>query len=245
MRDIPPPDNSALFTFLQSRPQPVMETELLREFFPGSREALAAGVSLELFRYHFILYHSLYRLAEELEHSNSDYILYIKTINVYLLKKPPAGYCRYFEESVPGFCGVKTGIAELYCPFHRDLNDRHRKAGTVGDAGMREYYLNPDNLETADEQTLKMWERGIFTYAASHEEIERSLEILGLPADFSLQRLKNRYRYLCKQHHPDTEAGHRGKDTQEHTGGQTCPADFREIQHAYQVLMTLRQGEIE
>ncbi len=234
---IPTIDTNNLLAYLKAHSQPVPETHLLREFLPGAREALAAGFSLELFRYHFILYHSLYLLTEELEQSDSQYLLYIKTINVYLLQKPAPGYCRYFDESKPRFCGVKTGQAEQYCSFHRKMSDRHREAGTLGDAGMREYYLDLDNMNSADEQTLKMWERGIFRYAASYKETERSLEILGLPADYSLRRLKDRYRYLSKQHHPDT-AGSGERVTVEK------PAkDFGEIQHAYEVLLALRQGK--
>ena len=227
----PAPSINELLAFLKSRPQPVAETVLLREFLPGAREALKGSVSLELFRYHFLLYHSLYRLAEELEQSDAKYLLYIKTINVYLLKKPAPGFCRYFDESKPGFCGVKTGGEELYCAFHRLRTAGLRDAGILGDAGTRQYYLHLDNMESADEQTLKMWEQGIFRYAASHEEIDRSLKVLGLSADFSLKRLKNRYRYLCKQHHPDTACGAGRRQ------------DFSEIQHAYQVLQALREGE--
>lgn len=221
-----------LFHYLCSRPKPVTETDLLREFYPESRKALTKGMSMELFRYHFLLYHSLYKLAEELEKSASDYFLFVKTINVYFLKKPDRGYCRYFNEKGPAFCGNKTEVNGEYCTFHRDLSDSRKQAGTVGDAGMREYYLDFRNMHTMDEQKLKMWEKGIFTYAASHEEVERSLDILGLSPDFSLQRLKNRYRYLCKQHHPDTESGN-----------DTTRRDFGTIQHAYQLLLELRQGE--
>ncbi len=234
-----------LLNFLKTEPQPVPETRLLREFLPESRQALADGVSLELFRYHFILYHHLYKLSEELEASGSEYVLFIRTINVYLLQKPVPGFCRYFNEAGPGFCGVTIENPEKgeqktsgsvdppqYCSFHRNIIEEHRDTGTLDDVGMREYYLNLENMEAADEQTLKMWEEGIFTYAASHKEIDRSLEILGLSADFTLQRLKNRYRYLCKEHHPDTAAG---KEASSH--------DFSTIQHAYKVLLAWRERE--
>jgi hypothetical protein len=189
---------------------------------------------MKLFRYHFLLYHHLYRLAEKLEKSSSDYFLYIKTINVYLFKKPTAGHCAYFDEVKPGFCGIKIDASSLYCAFHGRQRTGRIDTGTVSDADARGFYLDLKNMEEMDEQKLKMWQNGVFTYASSHEEIERSLKLLSLPPDYTVARLKNRYRYLCKRYHPDTAGPGTASD-----GNPPVSVDFKEIHQAYQTLLAL------
>jgi hypothetical protein len=225
----------------------VPESRLLRRFFPDARETLAEGVTIKLFRYHFLLYHHLYRLAEELEKNDSEFFLYIKTINVYLLRKPAAGHCCYFDETKPGFCGMKIDGAAgsgRYCSFHRKLRNERIGGGTVTDPDARGFYLDLKNMEEMDEQKLKMWQNGILTYAASHEEIERSLKLLSLPPDYSIARLKNRYRYLCKRYHPDTAGPDSAADGQAVAGhaadgDPSVTIDFKEIHRAYQTLLAL------
>lgn len=237
IEDKPTIDGKELLAYLVSRPGPVPETELLRRFYPEARKALIESVSLDLFRYHFLLYHSLFRLAASLESSESEYYLHIKSINVYLFRKPAPEYCIYFDPDKPGFCGIRRDTApspaSRYCSFHRRKAERETADGTIGEAAMSSYYLDLGNLDRMDEKKLKMWQEGIFTYAASYEEIDRCLELFGLSSDFSLKRLKNRYRYLSKLHHPDTSSAGGGS-----TGGDA--PDFKDIQHAYRILSSLR-----
>lgn len=189
---------------------------------------------MKLFRYHFLLYHHLYKLAEELEKGGSDYFLYIKTINVYLFRKPTAGHCTYFDEIKPGFCGIKIDTGSRSCAYHGRQRTDQIETGTVSDADARGFYLDMKNMEEMDKQKLQMWQNGVFTYAASHEEIERSLKLLNLPPDYTIARLKNRYRYLSKRYHPDTADLAAASDS-----NPTVSVDFKEIHQAYQTLLAL------
>ncbi|MDD2321122.1 MAG: J domain-containing protein [Geobacteraceae bacterium] len=58
----------------------------------------------------------------------------------------------------------------------------------------------------------------------TYEELTRSLAILGLPERVTLGEIKQRYRCLVKESHPDT-----GKDAD--------PDSFRKIHAAYRILM--------
>ncbi len=237
IKDLPIIDGKELLAYLVSRPSPVPETELLRRFYPEARKALIEVVSLDLFRYHFLLYHSLFRLAASLESSESEYYLHIKSINVYLFRKPAPEYCIHFDPDKPGFGGIRIDTAPApasrYCSFHRRKADRETTDGTVGEAAMSSYYLNLENLDSMDDSRLRMWQEGIFAYAASYEEIDRCLELFGLSSDFSMKRLKNRYRYLSKLYHPDTSSA----------GGVSAGGDapdLKDIRHAYRILSSLR-----
>lgn len=222
-------DTELLYEYLLDREMPVVETDLLRAFFPESAAVLSGGVSLELFRYHFRLYHALYRLEQKLLHS--DYLLCIKHIWIYLLKLPGGGKCRYFDEESVQFCrgSVKTGSS--FCAIHTYKEEKLKNAGVIGSQHIRAFYLDMSNIETITEENLHKMQQGLLHYLFSYKEIEDALRIMGLPRDFSLQKLKARYRYLSKKHHPDTSRG--------------CERSFKEITRSYAALLRFKERMAE
>ena len=90
------------------------------------------------------------------------------------------------------------------------------------DAPLRDYYLDWDNLSQTtrmdvDSMLNRFWER----YLAIDKRVA-ALQTLELPADATWEAVKQAYRRLVAQHHPDK-------------GGEA--ARFRDIRGAYEILM--------
>jgi hypothetical protein len=161
--------------------------------------------TLELFHKHFSLYHALYRLEEALR--ETSYSLLIKNIRIYLLTRPGPGYCRYLDELRNDFCRASCSDGESLCDYHENMERRLREHGTIDYQHIRNFYLDPSNRDTVDEKMLNSMTQYIYQYLNSFHEIEEYLDLFGLDADYSRQRLKTRYRYLSKKYHPDAENG--------------------------------------
>ena len=219
-------DSDELFKYLVRHGSPVSESELLKRFLPEMADSLLAGVSMKLYSAHFILYHNIYMLTEKA--AESGYALHVNLIYVYLLKIPPEGACAQILKDENRFCGLKCDEGERLCGFHGKKHETLRRAGTLDIPDISTFYLNPENLDAFDEERLELFARGIFRYAAHYREIDRCLNILGLSLDYTLDRLKNRYRYLTKRFHPDL--------------GENGPFPFAEITNAYHVLLDLKTG---
>ena len=213
-----------IFEYLKKQKNPVFETELLRVFFPEYRVKLGMGMTIELFRAHFILYHHLYRLADKLR--ETEYFLFIRNIYIYLFKRPGGGHCQFFDKENICFCGTKTENNEFYCSFHKDKSEKVLADNSVDKIGIDSYYLDISNMDEMDEQKLDMISKGIFEYASTYREVNESLDIMGLSIDYTLERLKSRYRYLAKESHPDVN--------------QSDNKMFDKINKAYQILFKLK-----
>lgn len=88
-------------------------------------------------------------------------------------------------------------------------------------AALREYYLNWDNFtDTGHADVAAMLRRFQERYLALDERV-RAMQALDLPVDASWETVKQAYRRLAAQHHPD-----KGGD----------PARFRAIRAAYEIL---------
>lgn len=213
-------DREQLFRTLIGRRGRVDESELLDRFLPGARDESVIG----LFRRHFELYHALYSIEERmLEHGLK---LHIALAWAELHELPAGGECRYFDT---GYCRAPAA-ADGYCVLHRDMRRRHEESGSLGRASLRSYYLDRSNLETMDATRLETMMRGVYRYASSYDEVEEARRTLGLDRDFSIDRLRRRFRYLSKQHHPDS--------------GGDCER-FNRIQEAYRRLLRVRGGAVK
>jgi hypothetical protein len=100
----------SLFNYLKSQKMPVLETTLLRRFFSGAESF--REIDFNMLQMHFILYHNLHKLASSLR--DSEYLLYINYIYIYLLKKPVNSYCPYFDEDRISFCSSKKDKNQRY-----------------------------------------------------------------------------------------------------------------------------------
>lgn len=206
--------------FLKTHENPVMETHLLQHFFP---EVPVAIDSLDFFHAHFNLYHYIYKLADTLMEKGKE-LLFIRLSSCYLLPYPETGKCRYFEEETPGFCqnpADHTG----YCILHREMAGRENNL--PGFRGMRDYYLDLSNDSSMNEEELQHMTAGVSAWIGSLDEIEHSLKTLGLNRSCSISRLKERYRYLARENHPDKQ-------------GQAL--QFSEIHSAYKTILKWKES---
>ncbi len=205
-------DHQALKAWFSARAgEDVAETDLLRAFFPDE-DLFASGVSLDLFRRHFLLYRRLWLFDDELRLSTGQR-LWIRGIRSTLLDPPPPGRCSWLDPETGRFCLAET--SSNLCVSH------HKTVPEIN--GMKAYYLDWKNLEGMTEGELNGLVEGFFRWMGARGNITQALETLGLPADAGEQAVKARWRRLSLDHHPD-----RGGD----------PAYFQKISAAWAVLKT-------
>ncbi len=220
-------DLDDLFDFLKnSEKQPVVETDLLKAFFPDYDEVMKyGGVNLDTFKMHFVLYHYLYKLSGKLRCENYDYQIYIKYIYIHLLKKPLRGFCQFFNEELEQFCCEKITEKyenENYCDYHIDLEIKSRDKLCHKD--ISHYYLNFDNYYLMNEDDLNNCMENMYGYLRSKDLVEQSLDTLSLPVNSSFDKIKERFKHLSKKYHPDLNKDEQTEDK------------FKKINSAYQVL---------
>ncbi|MFW6368760.1 MAG: J domain-containing protein [Spirochaetota bacterium] len=227
-----PVPKDRLLSFLAKRRGRVDESELLREFVSGPEAGRSADTgsgsnpdsgpeaesSIALFRRHFELYHALYCI----ENAFAEYglKLHIGLAHVTIHELPEEGLCRYFDQE---FCREPcAGAGASFCATHLQLQKSRDSNGAVGRASMRAFYLDRSNLDGMDSDRLEMLMRGVGHYASNYEDIEAACALLGVDRACSSERLRRRFRYLSKLHHPDS-----GGDTEL----------FSRIQDAYERLL--------
>lgn len=214
-----------LLGFLEANQNPVQEASMLRHFFPETEISLE---NLDFFRAHFNLYHYLYQLQQEIN-SLGQQFLYIRLASCYLMDQPEIGQCRHFLPEKLDFCREKSS-GENYCTFHRDLMEHTKEQGLPYFQGMESYYLDSENYHRMSQEELIRITDGAYRLFGSIEEIERSLKFMDLTANCSAQRIKDRYRYLAREMHPD-KMGH--------------SRDFQQLQHAYHTLSEWKEADID
>lgn len=111
--------------------------------------------------------------------------------------------------------GAATIVAET-----KDLADGNAHA-------LKDYYLDWRNFTDADNDSVAELLAGFWRRYVAHDEQLRALEILKLNADSDWSTIKQQYRRLAAQAHPD-----RGGDN----------ARFLEIREAYEILRAFRDG---
>ena len=189
----------------------VLETDLLRAFFPA--DPFAAGLGLELFQKHFLLYRRLWLFDDELR-MTTGHRLWIRGIRSTMVA-PPVGGCTWLDPETGRYCLLPTA-GEL-CPQH---------GSTVPEVnGLKSYYLDWRNLEEMTDEGLRDLVDGFFRWMGGREALFQALKTLGLPQDATVETVKARWRRLSLQHHPD-----RGGDA----------ALFQKLSAAWAVLKTLR-----
>jgi len=212
-----------IYHFLRQQKNPVLESQLLQHFFPHVPVAMD---SLDFFHAHFNLYHYVYKLADRVNKGDQE-LLYIRLSSCYLLPYPPKGKCRYFQEDSVTFCGHRAD-ASGYCIIHKEIASRENSL--PGFRGMRDYYLDLSNDQSMSQEELEHMTAGVSAWIGSLDQIENSLKLLGLPRNCSLTRLKERYRYLAREHHPDKK-------------GEALY--FNEIHQAYKTILKWKESGLD
>ena len=209
-----PVDVGGLSSYLEASRGKVSEADLMQRFV-GSREI--SDDTMDLFLRHFELYHCLYSLEGELAERGLALEIGLAFVRVHEI--PPEDECRYFDG---GYCR-RPVTSGMYCSVHSALAER--RSSSVGRVSMRGYYLDRRNMRNMDSERLSSMMHGVYEYASNHEDIDAAHALLGVPRGCSPERLRTRFRYLSKCHHPDA-------------GGDA--AYFMRLQDAYERLTRLR-----
>ncbi len=208
-------DCIALKQYLCAQQEPCYESQLLRVAFPDLD--ISQADTLTLYQNHFLLFHVLYRLQDELYRENQ--YLFIHFMRTMLTTYPEVGHCRFFEELLGRFCESACAADTGYCDFHRaQIGDT-----AVEDLSLRYFYLDHRNFYKLDERTATAFINGTWEILTHYEDYRQSFTILGLPERADMAMIKKRFRELAKQYHPDA--------------GATSSERFHDINNAYRLLV--------
>ncbi len=154
---------------LRSCPEGMNEHTLIRQLQSQNDNILPHGQlhdPLALFQIHFILFHALYRLRDQLWQQQQGHI----EIEPLLIRLWP----------------YRTGQQEL------SRNDP-----------LRAYYLDLDNLETTNERDVDELLAAFWRRLGSGDGRKTALDELGLCDPIDDETIKQTWRKLVMQHHPD------------------------------------------
>jgi DnaJ-domain-containing protein 1 len=173
------PLKRAILEILQNAHGPIKEYELHETLGGQEFEEFVLGCSedLRLFRQHFLVMNALYELHHELLTENI--FLHISALDIHIKEIPtPTRNSDKNELSADLF--VSDGFYKL-----------------------SDYYLNWQNFkQTNDEEVEKLltnfWNQYLF-----YNEKDTALACLELNNPSSWSEIKQQYRQLCQQHHPD------------------------------------------
>jgi hypothetical protein len=160
-----------LESILKTHPDGMTEYQLLNllsdEGVPAFEDRPAED-TLNLFRRHFLLFHCLYRLRDQLLLSESLW-LEIHCLKIVLHS-------------------AADGKGETY------LQEKDH---------LRAYYLDMTHFEETDRDDVEAMLFGFWQRYSATEQRDAALEVLGLNAEASQTVIKQRYRELALEHHPD------------------------------------------
>ena len=71
------------------------------------------------------------------------------------------------------------------------------------DQSLREYYLNSDNLNSATEASVNELLQQFWTRFVSSDDSSKAFEVLAIEPSATFSEVKQRYRMLAMEHHPD------------------------------------------
>lgn len=131
--------------------------------------------ALSLFRTHFVLFHVLYQLRDKLR-ATGEFDLQISPLQIRLEQAPPSAQPSATNQTLAA-------------------NDP-----------LRAYYLNLEHLQDtdrADVEALLTSSRAILLQSQSITDALQELEIEQPLATLNAADLRNQYRQLVSQHHPD------------------------------------------
>ncbi len=184
-----------LLQYLESLHEPVWECELLRVAFPEAD--LIKAPALEMYRWHFVLFHVLYGLVPDF--ARRGLYLHIHFMRTCVQKFPEASLCRHFDDENARFCRVQCGEDRLLCDFHfRQVDEM-----AIDSISERYFYLAPENFSALSGENAEKFINGAWNLLQNHEDYCRCLTVMGLPEGVTLDLLRKRFRYLAKTMHPD------------------------------------------
>jgi len=189
-----------LASFLENQREPVWESELMRIALPEAD--LVRGTPLEMYRWHFALFHALYLLAPEF--SRRRLYLHIHFMRTCVKEYPEPSLCQYFSDELVDFCGASCNEAQQWCDFHARRIDET----AVDWLSDRYFYLDTANFMALNAENAEKFMVGAWSLLQNHADYLQCLKVLGLPEGVSVDILKKRFRHLAKTLHPDISSAH-------------------------------------
>ena len=170
--------NCTLLNIIKSQPAGIKEYDLLKllqEQLPEN-EKVTRFDNLVLFQHHFLLFHALYKLNDQLYADQAGQLL-IGALNIQWLPNNT-------EKSVNRIVGA--------IPFELIQSDP-----------LREYYLELNNLQGTSSEDVDNLLASFWVTFSDNDEKSAALTLFELeePCDFMM--IKKRYRELLSIHHPD------------------------------------------
>lgn len=168
---------------LETNEQALSEYDIIRSLNEqGWGLSLDATESTVLFKTHFLVYHALYELQMEYWQEQQR-LLDISALTI--------GFVN---------CGVLTDKQSRATNI---ANDEQRPVSYESHQALRDYYLDLSHLEKATESTVNELLNQFWSRFVASDDKTKALAILDLPANTDLKTLKQRYRALAMEHHPD------------------------------------------
>jgi hypothetical protein len=211
-------DRNKLKDHLQSLKSPCYESELFKIAFPQSM--ISGADPLELYQNHFLLFHILYLLQEDLYLENK--YLHIHFMRTSLVDYPGAGMCRFYDEYAGRFCGEGCRERENYCVYHLEIVGENE----IEELSARYFYLDKENFYGLNRKTAEAFIRGTWETLRYYNDYKESFRILDLPESADIDMIKKKFRALAKEYHPDL--------------GAISHERFNEINRAYRLLVQLK-----
>lgn len=159
-----------LWDILQANPDGLSEYELmkaLRLHGEAQFETASFRNSLSLFRAHFLLFHSLYRLRQDLWRGQRAH-LEISALNIRVL------------------------------PFRQTYSTE-----LSAHDPLRDYYMDLSNLEETSAADVEALLEAFWSRLCCNDQRREALDVMGLEDPVDDKAIKQRYRKLVMQHHPD------------------------------------------
>ncbi len=140
-----------------------------------------ADSNLSLFQTHFLLHNALYQSHRRWQRLG-ERLLAISSVRISILSACERGSTE------------SEGSTELVASGG---------ANAVIDTGLRDYYLNWDNLMGESEASVTQLLEGFWRRYWAQDKRAGALQLLQLPASASMAEIKRQYRRLAMQWHPD------------------------------------------
>lgn len=186
---------AALVELLENNVSPCWETDLIQAVLPELN--LLDRNALKLYKAHFLLFHSLYKLKDS--YIKKGKYLHINFMKTFLVNFPETGKCRYYDEDSGLFCNADSVNETEYCDFHLSKNE----TDSIDFISDRFFYLDVKNYFSLDESTADAFLNGAWELLNNYSTYRDSCKILDLPEGTGISIVKNRFRHLAKKYHPD------------------------------------------
>lgn len=189
-----------LFQFLITLSSPVMETVLIKRFIKEA-ESYHPDSPPALYQMHFSVYHALYKIKRR--YGPAGYYLHLDPMRIRLLNGTRHGRCCHYHPLKGEFCPYEISNS-CYCRFHE--RQYHPQRRTMVYDPLEEFYLNPENIQYGDDDSLQKIYNGIKFYIFRRGEVEEALQFFGL-TNPGIKIIRRKYYQLARQYHPDINGG--------------------------------------